>query len=159
MKPGKLLFIALTLIIFLAGCTAKEQPALRIGVIEDSPPFCSFVDGSLVGIDVDIAHNIARILESPYEISAMPKHQIETDLLDGRLDLGLIALTINDTRPADLSYSLAYHESEDEAEEAGMKKHTLVMPSDLKQKDAILAALDDLVQSGDLVSILQTHEN
>lgn len=151
------LFSVLIVLLFSLGCKAKQPSALRIGMSDDNAPFCSEVDGSLVGIDSDIAHNIIRILEIPYEISAMPQDQIEEKLLSGGLDLGFVYIAHTEDLNPDINYSMPYYEGTRGEEESEIYRYMLAMPKDAKMNDDIMAALEDLIQNGDLLSILQTH--
>lgn len=147
----------LLLILFSFGCTAKEQPTLRIGISDDNPPFCSMIDDSLVGIDMDIALNLIRVLEIPYEISTMSQEEIARKLEAGELNLGFVYLEMNDAPSAGIDYSLPYYEGTRDEEAPEMYRHMLAMPKNAKLNDDIMAALDDLIASGDLSSIMQTH--
>jgi len=149
----------LLLILFSFGCTAKEEPTIKIGISDDNPPFCSMIDGSPVGIDMDIALNIIRVLEFPYEISVMSQDDIALKLETGELDLGFVYLEMNEAPSADIHYSLPYFEGTRDEEAPEIYRYMLAMPKEAKMNDDIMAALDDLIASGELASIMQTHIN
>lgn len=92
----------------LAACTAKEKPTLKIGMNMNFPPFGSMVDGAYVGVDVDLTHKIAEVLEQPYEIIPMDFDNLIPGILSGKIDLAISAMSITEERSRQIEFSQGY---------------------------------------------------
>lgn len=92
----------------LAACTAKDKPTLRIGMNVTFPPFSSEVDGTYVGVSVDLAHKIAEKLEQPYEIIAMDFDNLIPAIVSGNIDFAISSISITEERSRQIEFSQGY---------------------------------------------------
>lgn len=109
---------ALVLAVLLAaGCAANREPdprdlvptptpvpAIRIGMVEDAPPF-SFRQGERpAGIDVDLATYLGQDLGRPLRVFTMPYDDLVPALLDKRVDVIMSGLSISRLRELQVDF-------------------------------------------------------
>ncbi|GAB3444784.1 substrate-binding periplasmic protein [Insolitispirillum peregrinum] len=64
--------------------TVRERGTLTIGVYRDFPPFSSVEKGQVVGVDVDIGHEIAhRMMLTPSILQVTADESVDDDLRNG----------------------------------------------------------------------------
>ena len=121
-----IVLIAVILFGFLCGgCNLKHKPELNdleqilkrgyiiVGVKEDSPPFGYYKDGSLQGIDIDIAKKIAeKIFNSPSDgyihfVKVNTQNRI-SKLNSKEVDILVATMSINEKRKLVINYSKPY---------------------------------------------------
>ena len=106
----------------LVGCSTRGQAAwqhlrdtrvLRVGMDASLPPFEAVSeDGSLVGLDVDLAREVSRRLGlEPQFVANLPYDGLYDALTAQRVDVVFSALVINPARTADFSYSAPYFDA------------------------------------------------
>lgn len=121
LTPLKLLTSCLALLACLAGCThaddtwnrVLESGTLRVGMDASFPPF-EFVaaDGTLAGLDVDLARELGRRMGVDVQFVAnLPYDGLYDALTAGRVDVVISALVVNPARMGDFSYSLSYFDA------------------------------------------------
>jgi polar amino acid transport system substrate-binding protein len=91
----------------------QETQVLRVGMDASSPPFEAIAaDGSLVGLDVDLAREISRRLSvEPRFVANLPYDGLYDALTAGRVDVVISALVVNPARTADFAYSRPYFDA------------------------------------------------
>jgi polar amino acid transport system substrate-binding protein len=90
-----------------------ESGVLRVGMDASFPPF-EYVtaDGTLAGLDVDLAQELGRRLGVEVQFVAnLPYDGLYDALAVGRVDVVISALVINPDRMADFSYSASYFDA------------------------------------------------
>lgn len=102
-----IVFMLLVMLI-VAACSSQEKPTLKIGMNAEFPPFSYKVDGSFVGIDVDLAHKIAEKMDQPYEIVDMEFENLIPAITAGRIDFAISALSITEERSRLIEFSQEY---------------------------------------------------
>ncbi|MBR3604760.1 MAG: transporter substrate-binding domain-containing protein [Candidatus Gastranaerophilales bacterium] len=122
-------YIALTIILicsfFLFGCSKKEETSddlkiikdrgyIIVGVKNDSPPFGFYnKKGHLVGLDIDIANEIAEHIfkeKSPANIKFVPvdaQNRI-AKLNSGEVDVLVATMSVNEKRKLIMNFSMPY---------------------------------------------------
>ncbi len=116
-----MLFCCLALLACLAGCSRAddtwsrvlESGTLRVGMDASFPPF-EFVaaDGTLAGLDVDLAQELARRMDVEAQFVAnLPYDGLYDALAVGRVDVVISALVVNPARMADFAYSTCYFDA------------------------------------------------
>ena len=101
-------FLIIFVVLVLAACTAKEKPTLKIGMTMGYPPFSSEIDGSYVGMSVDLAHKIAEKLEQPYEIIPMEFANLIPGIVSGKIDFAISSISITEERSRQIEFSQGY---------------------------------------------------
>lgn len=117
--------VAAALVVSMAGCQpqAEEPPTLtptveppvitqagvlKVGVDLSYPPFAGTIDGTSVGIDVDIAAAIAERLGLTVELVDVKPSQMSTALAGSSIDVMLGAVPITDAVLADAATAGTY---------------------------------------------------
>jgi len=121
----KLSIFLLLISFFLTGCTKeqenpdllktiKERDKIIIGVKEDSKPFGFVKDGIYQGFDIDIAKEISKNIfneEDEKHIEFVPVKASERiyALNDGKVDIIIATLSINERRRQIIDFSVPYY--------------------------------------------------
>ena len=98
----------------LLGCSPMQpapsaRPApLRVGVTSSSPPFAFRQAGSIVGLDVDFARELAQILGRPLQLVDLPWDEQIPALLAGRTDIIMSGMTITRARQVRIAFGDPY---------------------------------------------------
>ena len=89
---------------FAAGCGAPAPnptyEPVRVGTTGDVPPFSEFVNGTYVGIDIDLARDLGRALGRPVSFVRTGWRTLLADLVEGRFDLGMSGINVTTEREA-----------------------------------------------------------
>ena len=99
----------------LAGCGKKEaEKRLTMGTTANCPPFVTrggpAGSADVVGFDVDVARAIAEKAGLPLKIAEMDFNLLLPALAEGKVDMVLAALSINDERRALVDFSEPYYQ-------------------------------------------------
>jgi ABC-type amino acid transport substrate-binding protein len=99
---------------------SKEQPllarirargVLRVGYSPDNPPYTFFNGrGELVGLDVEMAHDLALTLGTTLELVPVGMHEIRERMSEGCCDLMMSGVVITPDRAEELAFSIPYVE-------------------------------------------------
>lgn len=82
---------------------------LVIGVSPDYPPFEFTKDGKIVGFDIDLINNIAKIMHKKVEIKEMEFSSLIPSLNSGKVDLIISGLSRNSDRSENIDFSDPYY--------------------------------------------------
>ena len=109
MKKIIALLLAVAMLFCFAGCGAKEDKTLVMGPNAAFPP-SEFVDdeGTIVGIDAEIAAAIAEKLGMELEIKDMEFDSLITACAGGSVDVVLAGMTVTDERKESVNFSDSY---------------------------------------------------
>lgn len=119
---SRLVLLAFLIMLGLVACFSpydatwervQETQILRVGMDVSFPPFEAVAaDGSLVGFDVDLAHEISQRLEvEPHFVANLPYDGLYDALTAGRVDVVISALVVNPAYMADFAYSSPYFDA------------------------------------------------
>lgn len=101
--------VAALCILSIASCAGKNENELIMATDADFPPFEYLDDyNNIVGFDIDIAEAIAEKLGLVLTIKDMSFKDIVDSVEDGRCDIGMAALTVNEERKQQVSFSNTY---------------------------------------------------
>lgn len=91
--------------------TPTPIPPIRIGMVQDAPPF-SFRQGDHpAGIDVDLATYLGQELGHPLRVFTMSYEELVPALLDKRVDIVMSGMTITRLRELQVDFSQPYLKS------------------------------------------------
>lgn len=109
MKKIIALLLAVAMLFCFAGCGAKEDKTLVMGTNAAFPPY-EYVDdeGTIVGIDAEIAAAIAEKLGMELEIKDMEFDSLITACAGGSVDVVLAGMTVTDERKESVNFSDSY---------------------------------------------------
>lgn len=86
-------------------------PPIRVGVTDDSPPFCFRQGGRLVGIELDLASQLGREFGRPLRVYPMTFDELTQAVLNHEIDIIMSGMTITRLRELRISFSDPYLES------------------------------------------------
>ncbi|MDR0993630.1 MAG: transporter substrate-binding domain-containing protein [Verrucomicrobiota bacterium] len=96
----------------LSGCaTPREQdprPALRIGTLENAPPFSFREQGYWDGVEIELGIHLAARLGMRPEFLPYPENRLERALLNGDVDLIMAGFAITEERRTKLDFANPY---------------------------------------------------
>jgi ABC-type amino acid transport substrate-binding protein len=110
----------LAAVIWLTGCVtpaedegsaadgAASKSVLRVGLTANYPPLVDKVDGKLVGIEIDLAHEVAKDLDKQIEFVEIPWEQLIAALTTGEIDIIMSGMSITDGRKQKISFTEPY---------------------------------------------------
>ena len=163
MKKFKKLFavgLALGLVLVLGACDKKvstleevqEKNELAYGVVETNEPF-EFEDenGELVGLDVDIAEEIAdRLGVEAKPVKIEDEERIISSLVASDYDIVVGTIPMSDEKKAQIEFTQPYYEESMTEEDLidGERLAVAVKKSDQMFLDAVDEALEDMKEDG-----------
>lgn len=125
------LLVALVLVFGNTACGKKQAKVLRIGTNAEYPPFESKEGESFVGVDMDLARQIANKLEMEFEIIDMDFQTLIPSLNSQKIDLALSAISITEERKAQVEFSQPYYVVNQVIIAASKSKKTLAKLEDI----------------------------
>jgi ABC-type amino acid transport substrate-binding protein len=89
----------------------RARGVLRVGYTPDNPPY-SFLNGrgELVGFDVEMAHELARTLETTLEFLPVEFAEVRERMSEGCCDLMMSGVVITPERAEEVVFSVSYLE-------------------------------------------------
>ena len=89
----------------------RARGVLRVGYTPDNPPYSFFNGrGDLVGFDVEMAHELARTLETTLEFVPVEFAEIRERMSEGCCDLMMSGVVITPERAEEVVFSIVYLE-------------------------------------------------
>ena len=86
----------------------KAKGVITVATSADFPPFENLEGDEYVGIDIDIAKEIAKALGVELKINNMAFDAVITSVQKGQSDLAMAGLTVNDKRKKSIDFSNNY---------------------------------------------------
>jgi polar amino acid transport system substrate-binding protein len=110
----RMALLLLTVLVF-SGCatTAPEVSynALRVGVTVDSPPLIFNLDGTITGVEADLALKLGKALDRPVDLINLRRDDLIPALIAGKIDIIMAGMTITEVRKALINFSDSYLKS------------------------------------------------
>lgn len=104
----KFKILILTTILFLCvGCTDREEKLIMVTEASFAP-YEYYSDGKIVGIDVDIALEIAKELNKKLIIKDVAFDSIIHEVKSGKADIGVAGISFSEERAKQVAFSLDY---------------------------------------------------
>ena len=103
-----LLFIFLCL--FLCSCEKREDKLIMV-TEAGFAPYEYYSDGKIVGVDVDIAREIAKELGKRLVVKDVAFDSIITEVKSGKSDIGAAGISYTEERAKSVDFSINYTES------------------------------------------------
>ena len=100
-------FILILLSLFLFGCEKRED---RLVMVTEASfaPFEYYSDGKIVGVDVDIANEVAKRLGKKLVVKDVSFDSIITEVRSGKSDMGVAGISYTEERSKAVSFSESY---------------------------------------------------
>lgn len=105
-----ILMLALLAVSLFAGCAKKveDDGILTMGTNAEFPPYEFHEGGKVVGIDAEIAAEIAKKLGMELQIEEMEFDSVIPSVTSGKIDIGMAGMTVTETRLKEVSFSTSY---------------------------------------------------
>ena len=109
-KIALLLAVVLVAMMAVTGCSSKKT--LKMATEAGFAPYEYYEDGKIVGVDVDIANEIAKELGMELEIIDMEFNSITTSVDTGKADFGGAGMSITEDRLKEVDFTVEYATSQ-----------------------------------------------
>ena len=146
----KILSVLLAVTMLLAGAVAAaETDTLTMATNAEFPPYESYENDKIVGIDAEVAAAIAEKLGMELVIEDMKFDSIIPSVVSGGADMAMVGLTVTDERKESVDFSVSYA--------TGIQSVIVKSGSDIKTLDDLagkkigvqLTTTGDIYASGD----------
>ncbi len=91
-----------------AASSTASKSVVRVGLTANYPPLVDKVDGELAGIEIDLAHEVAKDLDIRIEFVDLPFEQLIGALTAGDIDVIMSGLSITAERQEKISFTEPY---------------------------------------------------
>ena len=105
-KIALLLAVVLVAMMAVTGCSSKKT--LKMATEAGFAPYEYYEDGKIVGVDVDIANEIAKELGMELEVIDMEFNSITTSVNTGKADFGGAGMSITEERLKEVDFTVEY---------------------------------------------------
>lgn len=124
----KIKFFLLSMIFFLTSCSVKNEK-LILATEAGFAPYEYYENGEIVGVDIDIAREIAKELNMELEIKDVAFDSIINEVKSGKSDIGAAGISFTEERSKEVDFTNYYMTSK---QVLVVKKDSLIKsPSDL----------------------------
>ena len=106
----KKLLIFVCLCFILCGCDKREDKLIMV-TEAGFAPYEYYSDGKIVGVDVDIAREIAREMGKKLVVKDVAFDSIITEVKSGKSDIGAAGISYTEERARSVDFSINYTES------------------------------------------------
>jgi len=103
----KKIFLIMLFVILLTGCK-KDKNTLVLVTEAGFAPYEYYENGEIVGVDIDIANEIAKELGKSLEVKDIAFDSIVNELKTGKADLALAGMSITPERLKEVDFSVEY---------------------------------------------------
>ena len=103
-RLGLIIFI----MILMCGCTKKNENQLVMVTEAGFAPYEYYENGEVVGVDVDIAKEIAKYLGKKLVVKDIAFDSIINEVKTGKADLGAAGISYSDDRAKNVDFSINY---------------------------------------------------
>ncbi|GHU71767.1 basic amino acid ABC transporter substrate-binding protein [Clostridia bacterium] len=108
-RLAKIVSLLTAVLLILSMNAALAEGTLTMGTNAEFPPF-EFVEGdTVVGVDAEIAAEIAKDLGLTLVIENMAFDSIIPALVSGQIDIGVAAMTVKEERLNSVDFSITYY--------------------------------------------------
>ncbi|MDD2208228.1 MAG: ABC transporter substrate-binding protein [Bacilli bacterium] len=147
----KKLILLIMFCVFLTGCLKKENTLVLV-TEAGFAPYEYYENNEVVGIDIDIAREIAKSLDKELVIKDIAFDSIINELNSGKADFALAGMSITEERKEEVDFSVEYAESKQVI--IALKNSKIKSQSDLNNKTIAvqLGSVADIYVSEDIKS-------
>lgn len=108
LKKTILPMLAMLLLLTLTACGSGGGKVLTMATNAAFPPYEYYENEKIVGIDAEIAEQIAKKLDMELKIEDMEFGSILTAVQTGKVDMGMAGMTITEDRLLNVNFSTPY---------------------------------------------------
>ena len=103
----KKILVFILCILVLTGCTKREDKLIMV-TEAGFAPYEYYSDGKIVGVDVDIANEIAKALGKKLIVKDVAFDSIITEVKSHKSDLGVAGISYTEERAKQVDFSNSY---------------------------------------------------
>lgn len=103
----KRLLICFNILVFLVGCSKREDKLIMVTEASFAP-YEYYSNGEIVGVDVDIAREIALEMGRELVVKDVAFDSIIHEVKSGKADIGVAGISYSDERAKQVDFSLEY---------------------------------------------------
>ena len=103
----KRLLIWFSILVFLVGCSKREDKLIMVTEASFAP-YEYYSNGEIVGVDVDIAREIALEMGRELVVKDVAFDSIIHEVKSGKADIGVAGISYSDERAKQVDFSLEY---------------------------------------------------
>ena len=103
-RLGLILFI----MILICGCSKKDENQLVMVTEAGFAPYEYYENGEVVGVDVDIAREIAKYLGKTLVVKDIAFDSIINEVKTGKADFGAAGISYSENRAKNVDFSINY---------------------------------------------------
>ena len=103
-RLGLIIFI----MILMCGCSKKDENQLVMVTEAGFAPYEYYENGEVVGVDVDIAREIAKYLGKTLVVKDIAFDSIINEVKTGKADFGVAGISYSDDRAKNVDFSINY---------------------------------------------------
>lgn len=107
MRKIKISILIIILISILSGCSKREDKLVMV-TEAGFAPYEYYADGKIVGVDVDIAQEIANELGYELEVKDVAFDSIIHEVKSGKADIGVAGISYSEERAKQVDFSANY---------------------------------------------------
>lgn len=104
----KRLSLIIFIMILMCGCTKKNENELVMVTEAGFAPYEYYENGEVVGVDVDIAKEIAKYLGKKLVVKDIAFDSIINEVKTGKADFGAAGISYSDDRAKNVDFSINY---------------------------------------------------
>lgn len=104
----KRLCLIIFIMILMCGCTKKNENQLVMVTEAGFAPYEYYENGEVVGVDVDIAKEIAKYLGKKLVVKDIAFDSIINEVKTGKADFGAAGISYSDDRAKNVDFSINY---------------------------------------------------
>lgn len=104
----KRLCLIIFIMILMCGCTKKNENQLVMVTEAGFAPYEYYENGEVVGVDVDIAKEIAKYLGKKLVVKDIDFDSIINEVKTGKADFGAAGISYSDDRAKNVDFSINY---------------------------------------------------
>lgn len=107
----KKIIVLLCMIMLVAGCGKKDDSKLIMVTEAGFAPYEYYSNGEIVGVDVDIAKEIAALMGKELVIKDIAFDSIINEVKTGKADFGAAGISYNEERAKNVDFTINYSTS------------------------------------------------
>lgn len=111
MNCFKKIFVLVMMVILVTGCSKKDESKLIMVTEAGFAPYEYYSSGEIVGVDVDIAREIAASLGKELVIKDIAFDSIINEVKTGKADFGAAGISYSEDRAKNVDFTINYSTS------------------------------------------------
>lgn len=106
----KKIFLGFLILFLLCGCSKNKNELIMV-TEAGFAPYEYYKNGEVVGVDIDIANEIAKELNKKLVVKDIDFHAIINEVKTGKADFGAAGISYSDERAKEVDFSINYSTS------------------------------------------------